>query len=269
MLSKVLPILLKCHIVTKNNLGVFCLSVYAFCKTNYVHLSHNTKKYKVMNSNLKNILSAAAIVLAIVSCKEKAKEAETTKADEVKAVKAKADKYTVDNNASNIEWKGFKPTGSHNGSLKLQSGILSANGTKIESGSFVIDMNSIAVLDIPADNEGNAKLAGHLKAEDFFNVAAYPNANFEITGLTETEGKTMLSGNLKIKETTQNISFPVTVTENTSQLTIISETFTIDRSKWNIKYGSKSFFDNLGDKFINDDIELKVNIVAFPLLTKH
>ncbi len=262
MQSKVLPILLKCHIVTKNNLAIFCLSVFVFCKTNYVHLSHNTKIYKDMNSNLKNILSASAIVLTIVSCKEKAKEAETTKVEDVKEIKVEATKYNVDIDASTIEWKGFKPTGSHNGSLKLQSGILSANGAKIESGSFVIAMNSITVLDIPTDNEGNAKLTGHLKAEDFFNVAAYPNASFDITGLTEAEGKTMLSGNLKIKEATHNISFPVAVTENAGQLILTSETFTIDRSKWNIKYGSKSFFDNLGDKFINDDIELKVSVIA-------
>jgi polyisoprenoid-binding protein YceI len=215
-----------------------------------------------MNFYLKNILSATALVLAIVSCKEKAKEAETTEVEQVAEVKAESIAYTVDTAASTIEWKGYKPTGSHNGSLKLASGTLNTTDGKIGSGTFSIDMNSITVLDIPEDNEGNAKLTGHLKAEDFFNVAAHPNASFKITGLETVDGKTMLSGNLTIKDIKNNVTFPVTVSENAGTIFLKSDTFTIDRTKWNIKYGSKSFFDNLGDKFINDDIELKVNVNA-------
>jgi polyisoprenoid-binding protein YceI len=123
-------------------------------------------------------------------------------------------------------------------------------------------MTSIAVTDIPVEDEGNGKLKGHLMSADFFNVEAFPNAKFEVTGITTVDGKTMLSGNLTMKEATNNISIPVTTSMNGDTMTLTSETFTIDRSKWNVQYGSKSFFDNLGDKFINDDIELKVNLVA-------
>ena len=123
-------------------------------------------------------------------------------------------------------------------------------------------MASIINLDIPADKEGNAKIVGHLKSPDFFDVEKYPNAKFEITGMNETEGKTMLSGNLTLKDATNNITFPVSVTNENDSISLVSETFTIDRSKWNVTYGSKSFFDNLGDKFINDDIELKVRVKA-------
>ncbi|MUU78095.1 YceI family protein [Winogradskyella endarachnes] len=214
-----------------------------------------------MKTKIFKIFSLVAVI-TFASCGEKAKEAETTKAEEAAIAEVTAKTYTVNTTDSNIEWKGFKPTGSHTGTIAVKEGNLSINDGIIESGKFVIDMNSIVVTDIPAEEEGNGKLVGHLKNADFFNVEAHPTATFEVTGVKTTEGKTMLSGNLTIKEKTNNISFPITVTETDNNVTLISETFTIDRSKWNIEYGSKSFFDNLGDKFINDDMEIKVSLTA-------
>lgn len=132
----------------------------------------------------------------------------------------------------------------------------------VESGTFLIDMASLEVSDIPAEDEMNAKLAGHLKNADFFDVETYPSSVFTVTGSEKKDGGLMLSGNLKMKDATNNITIPVTLVENGDTLTLTSETFTIDRSKWNVKYGSKSFFDDLGDKFINDDVELKVSLTA-------
>jgi polyisoprenoid-binding protein YceI len=123
-------------------------------------------------------------------------------------------------------------------------------------------MNSIVDLDIPVDKEGYAKLVGHLKSPDFFDVEKYPSAAFEITGLEEVEGKMMLSGNLTLKDAKNNVTFPVSVSNDGNTMTLTSETFSIDRTKWNVQYGSKSIFDNLGDKFINDDIELKILVKA-------
>ena len=97
---------------------------------------------------------------------------------------------------------------------------------------------------------------------DFFDVEKYPSAGFEITSLEEVEGKMMLSGNLTLKETKNNVTFPVSITHEGDSMTLTSETFTIDRTKWNVEYGSKSIFDNLGDKFINDDIELTIKVMA-------
>ncbi len=200
--------------------------------------------------------------LVLSGCKNKAKEAETTEAEVAAEAQAVSTKYVTDNETSTIEWKGFKPTGTHNGTIKLGSGTLMASDNTIESGSFLIDMGSITVLDIPAEEKGNAKLLGHLKSADFFDVENHANAAFEVTGVSEVEGKTMLSGNLTIKAIKQNITFPVTVSQNEDTLTLTSDSFTIDRSKWDVKYGSKSFFDNLGDKFINDEIELKVSVIG-------
>ncbi|EGV42974.1 YceI family protein [Bizionia argentinensis JUB59] len=203
-----------------------------------------------------------ALALTFTNCKDKAQEAETTEVEQAAEVTEVSTKYVVDTEASTIMWKGFKPTGSHTGTIKLESGVFTTNDEAIESGSFLIDMKSLYVTDLAEDTEDHGKLTGHLKSPDFFDVEAFPASAFEVTGFKTENGKTMLSGNLKMKDVENNISIPVNVKENNDSLTITSETFTVDRSKWNVKYGSKSFFDDLGDKFINDDMELQITITA-------
>lgn len=215
-----------------------------------------------MKTKILNIALITFLSVAIIGCKKKADEVKTTEAEEVAEASSVSTKYSVDTESSTISWKGFKPTGTHNGSISVESGVFNIKDSTIESGTFLIDMNSIVVEDIPAEEEANSKLTGHLKSADFFDVESFPSAAFSVTGFETVDGQTILSGNLKMKDTENNVSIPVTVSENNDNVTIESETFTIDRSKWNVKYGSKSFFDDLGDKFINDDIELKVNIVA-------
>lgn len=215
-----------------------------------------------MTKSFKTVLFLSVLTITFVSCKDKAKEAETSAVEAAAEAKVEATKYIADASASTIEWKGFKPTGSHNGTIQLESGVIKMNGSDIESGAFLADMTSITVLDIPADKKGNADLVGHLKSPDFFDVENHANAAFEVTGLSEVDGKTMLSGNLAIKGIKQNITFPVSISTTEDSMTLTSEAFTVDRTKWDIKYKSKSILGDLGDKFINDDIELKVNITA-------
>lgn len=209
-----------------------------------------------MKTNFFKFLTIIAIGAAVVSCKKKADEAVTTEAEEVAKSEATSTKYMVNTDESVIEWTGYKPTGSHVGTIKIESGVFTVNDQALESGTFIIDMNTIA------DSEANARLEGHLKSADFFEVETYPSSAFEVTGFEMVEGKAMLSGNLKMKDTQNNVTFPVTVTQDGDTFTLTSEMFTIDRSKWNVKYGSKSFFSDLGDKFINDDIELKISVKA-------
>lgn len=215
-----------------------------------------------MKKNLFTLLFISVLSISVIGCKDKAKEATTSEVEEVSEVSIEAQKYVVNLDSSSITWKGYKPTGSHYGTINIESGVLNIENDEISGGAFLIDMTSIKVLDIPAEEKGNAKLTGHLKGADFFDVENHPSAAFEITGLENVEGKTMLSGNLSIKGIKQNITFPVSVTNSGSDLILTSETFNIDRSKWDIKYKSKSFFGDLGDKFINDDIELTVKVLA-------
>lgn len=204
-----------------------------------------------------------------VSCKkDNTENAETTEAAEAAEASAEAVKYTVNTAESTIDWTGSKPTGKHTGTINLSEGEFSVKNDSVESGKFVIDMNSITVTDLEAGN-GKEDLEAHLKglgkedtADHFFNVKKYPTGTFEITGITQEAGKTMVEGNLTLKETTKNIKFPATITVTPEAVTLASESFKINRTLWSVNYSSKSIFDNLGDKYVDDEIELKVNVKA-------
>jgi len=219
-----------------------------------------------MKQQFLNITLIVFIAFAFTSCKEKGTEATTTDAKEVIVADTPALDYNVDLEASKMLWKGFKPLKTHNGTIKLASGTVAVRGGIVEAGKFSIDMNSITNLDLEGEYKTN--LENHLKGTvegketDFFNVTDYPFSVFKLTGVTEKDGKTMVSGNLTIKDKTNNIEFPATVTVGEYELTIESEPFMIDRTNWGVNYGSKTVFDNLGDKFINNNMELTLLLVA-------
>lgn len=220
-----------------------------------------------MKKRILNVLMITAFAVVMVNCKDKAKEANTSEAEAAAVSESTTQKYVTDVTKSSIEWKGFKPTGTHNGTVNIDTGVFQVDSDVIQSGTFLIDMNSITDLDLEGDMKTN--LENHLKGTvdgkegDFFNVTQFPTGSFEVTGVSEEAGKTMLSGNLTLKGVKQNITFPISVVNEGDMLTITSEAFTIDRTKWGVNFGSKTVFDNLGDKFINDEIELKINVVAY------
>ena len=170
--------------------------------------------------------------------------------------------YNAMNEASVVNWKGFKPTGDHYGTLDLKKGYFTVKEGNIVGGEFELDMNSIKDLDIPADSEYNAKLVGHLKNDDFFGADKYPVATFKINKVTVKNGKSVVEGDLKIKEKTNPVSFEAEVQIKDDMVVMKSDTFKIDRSKWDIKFKSTSFFSDLGDNFIYDDIEISLEVKA-------
>ena len=177
-----------------------------------------------------------------------------------------AQTYVVNADGSTMAWVGEKVTGKHNGVISLKDGVFSVEGDKM-SGNFTVDMTSIVVKDIPMDNEYNGKLTGHLKSPDFFSVADHPEAKFEITKVVPYKAKDgeeanyKVTGNLTIKGITHEISFPAMITMDGDSFSAKAKT-SIDRSRWDIRYGSGSFFDNLGDKLIYDDFHLEINLVG-------
>lgn len=167
----------------------------------------------------------------------------------------------VDTAASQITWKGYKVTGEHAGTINVKNGNFIYDGETLKGGSFEIDMTSIACTDLQGEYAG--KLVGHLKSDDFFGVATYPTATFEITKVV-SRGKTgdyKVTGNLTIKETTKEIRFNAKVDHSTG-IPVATADLTIDRSDFNVKYGSGSFFDNLGDKTIYDEFDLGLKLVG-------
>lgn len=169
--------------------------------------------------------------------------------------------YNVDTTASSIVWTGYKVTGKHTGTVKVQSGNLTFDNSVLTGGTFTIDMTSIKCTDL--EGEWADKLVGHLKSEDFFGTTKYPAAKFVITRVIaqDTKGNYKILGNLTIKESTKEVKFLGSAVENAGVITANGK-ITIDRSEYNVKYGSGSFFDGLGDKTIYDEFDLQVSLVA-------
>lgn len=171
----------------------------------------------------------------------------------------------VDVTASKVEWTGTKPTGQHHGTINISEGSLMLIDGNIVGGKFTIDMNSIVDIDL-TNAEDNGKLVNHLKSPDFFDAAKYSTAVFEITSVEAVSGNAdathNITGNLTMKEISKSVTFPAKVVIEGKQLTATTPEFIIDRSKWNVQYGSRSFFNDLKDKFINDEIALKISLSA-------
>jgi polyisoprenoid-binding protein YceI len=172
-------------------------------------------------------------------------------------ISATAQELKVDVSKSELKWNGKKVTGEHYGKINLNEGTLTLKDKKIESGKFVIDMNSITVDDLPA-GEWNDKLVGHLKSDDFFGTTTHKDAVLEVTGSAPfTNGKAKVTGKLTIKGITNPVEFEATQSGN-----LYTALVTVDRSLYNVRYGSGKFFENLGDKAIYDNFTLDVKLVV-------
>jgi polyisoprenoid-binding protein YceI len=174
-------------------------------------------------------------------------------------------KFNIDYKASTISWHGEKVTGSgHDGTIRVSSGQVTVAKGNLSAGKLKVDMNGITCTDL-TDAESNSNMINHLKSADFFNTAAFPDANFEIVSVkaeADKSGNThKITGKFTIKGITKEITFPAKVTGTATQVNI-NGTFNLDRAQFDVKYGSSSFFDSLGDKAINNDIRLTFNLVA-------
>ncbi len=182
--------------------------------------------------NLKSIALALVVVLSTVSVSAQTKK--------------------IDAATSTIEWLGKKVTGQHNGTVNFKDGAVVLKGNKLVGGSFTVDMTSLTATDLSGEYQG--KLNGHLKADDFFGTAKFPTATLVIKKIgAKSANVYTATADLTIKGITQPVTFDITVSGNTA-----TTTFNVDRTKYGIKYNSKSFFESIGDKAIYDEFELKV-----------
>ncbi len=170
--------------------------------------------------------------------------------------------YSVDTEASEVTWKGYKVLGSHEGTIEVKSGTLDFEEGVLTGGSFEVDMTTITCTDLEGEMAG--KLVGHLASDDFFGVEKYPTATFVITNVVSRgkEGDYKVVGDLTIKETTNSIKLQAQVSTDDEGVMTVATATTIDRSDFNVKYGSGSFFDGLGDKTIYDEFDLNINLVV-------
>jgi polyisoprenoid-binding protein YceI len=227
-------------------------------------------KYQ-LQKKMKNQFFYAAGVIAmamLASCGGGNKSGE---AGEAAKAGDSAGTYKVDAAASTMEWRGWKivKASEHKGTISLKEGELKVEGGKLVAGSFTVDMNSIKNTDL-TDTAYQNKLVGHLKAKDFFDVATYPTAKFEIVSVTEkaVEGYTHeITGNLTLRDSARKITLPANIKIEGNTLTANGKA-TINRLEWGVNYDSK----NLGlaeaaqkavkDGIVNKEMDIFINIKA-------
>ncbi|MEZ5195615.1 MAG: YceI family protein [Bacteroidales bacterium] len=221
-----------------------------------------------MNKKI-NYLYIALIGIILSACGgPEGEKAETSDAKDVKSVEGEKTNFEINTTASIVEWKGTKPTGEHVGTVNITKGKILVQDGNIVAGKFTMDMASIVNKDLE-DAEWNKKLVDHLKSPDFFNTAEFPQATFELTEIKEYSGEALedgsmpthsITGNLTIKGISKSITFPAMVKMSNTQISATTPEFLIDRTDWDIKYQSRKFFEDLKDKFIYDEIGLKLSI---------
>ncbi len=166
----------------------------------------------------------------------------------------KKSKKEIATQSSSVAWKGYKVTGSHNGKIDIKSGFLTFEDTQLSGGSVIIDMTTISSLDLSGDYKN--KLEGHLKSDDFFGVQKFTTSSLVFTKVKSTgKNSYKVKGKLTIKGITKNVNFNISIYGNKATASL-----KIDRTDFNVKYGSSTFFDNLKDKAIYDEFDLVVDL---------
>lgn len=180
------------------------------------------------------------------------------------AVADQSTKVPLDPKASVVSWVGKKVTGQHNGSVRIRSGEALLKDGAFVGGTFEVDLSTIAVEDIK-DEGDNQKLTNHLKSEDFFAANLFPTATFTVTSATPIQGASAgapnynVTGDLAIKGIKRSVTFPAVITIENG-MAKASAKFELDRTEWNVRYGSGKFFENLGDRLIYDNFEVALDV---------
>lgn len=203
------------------------------------HLILENKQSKGFSSNLSKVLLGFAFLIFSLS--------------------GFAKDYSVIPASGTLEWEAKKVTGQHVGTIAFGEGSLQVEKKKITGGKVAVDMNSL----VNTDGSGpNKNLIGHLKSDDFFSVAKFPQATLEVKNVTPKSGNLYhFTADLTIKGITAPVEFDAEVNLTSDQLTATG-TMVVNRTKYDIKYRSGSFFSDLGDKMIYDDFTLKFKLVA-------
>ena len=202
-------------------------------------------------------------VLAFLAACQSAPEGESAATGDTQTVATDSTGtvYQLDLATSTVGFLGSKPVGTHAGEFKLTEGSLTLANGNISAGNFTIDINSLAIKD--ADTNGAYKLVGHLLSPDFFDAAKFATAKFAVTACEampagDSTGTHKISGNLTLKDSTKNVSFPAKVTVSDAGVTATAS-FNIDRTQWGLFYGNDK---SLGDKFIYPEVKITLNIAC-------
>jgi len=210
-------------------------------------------------------IAILAISIALLAACNNPDSNKTETTDKQTVTTDDGDVYTVDTTNTTITWAGSKPTGTHIGTFNISEGTLFAKDNALKGGSFVINIASIKNDDLAKDPENKGKLEGHLKSPDFFDIAKYPTAEFKITSVepytadsAHKDATHLIKGNLTLKDSTKNVSFPARVTVDAATLSA-SANFEIDRTEWGINFKGPG---NPQDWFIKKIVKIKLLLAA-------
>lgn len=216
------------------------------------------------------ILTIFSISLLAVSCKSKGAD-ESSSETGTAAGTPSGVAYQVDVPRSDLKWIAFKPTGSVQGIIPITGGNIYVDGDMITGGAVELNMSGLQVQGMDAgmkeDLESHLKgtIAG--KEDDFFNVGKFPTATFKVINATKLEndplGTHLINGELTMKGITKPVSFKAVVDLSSGvAMKATAEPFMIDRTQWDVKFMSKTFFDNLKDDFVNDQVRIELTLGA-------
>jgi polyisoprenoid-binding protein YceI len=209
---------------------------------------------------MKKLLLPIICIATLASCNNTPEGATSTTATKQEASTATGDAYKIDAATSTVGWEGTGVGHGHTGTFKLNSGSLSVADGNIAAGEFEVNIGSLDNADIKDSTKKD--LIGHLLSVDFFDAAKYPTAKFVVTKCEaikdSKEGTHNISGNLTLKDSTTNVTFPATINSTATDVTANAK-FVIDRTKWGMSYGNDK---SLKDKFISPEVGITLNIVA-------
>ena len=211
---------------------------------------------------MKKILLPALFAVAVLGVAPAASAAKVAPAKTAAADPA----YKLQPQLSTLGWEGKAVTHGHNGTMNFSSGELLVKGNAVVGGTVTVDMKTMKATDIK-DAESQGKFVGHMSSDDFFGAEKFPTSTFKIVSVTPIKGaakdadNATIAGDMTIKGVTQRISFPAKVGVKDGVAAATGKV-TIDRTKFGLKYGSKSFFESIGDKAIYDNFDLTFNVIA-------
>ncbi len=205
---------------------------------------------------------AFAAILASCGGGENKIESETAKEVHVSEVKSTTETFKTLKEGSVVKWMGshLAGVGAHHGVVTIKEGEVVVNNNKIDNAKFIIDMTSIHTFDYEKGTEDYGKLVGHLGSDDFFDVAKFATASFDLTEIEPIEGEynSKVTGNLTILGQERSITFDADISVSDNEIIIKSQPFTIDRTQWGVEYNKEGTVDLNPDFIISNEITFTI-----------
>lgn len=240
--------------------------VILLCINQCYNIEHLSLPFKTTTMTIRLYFLSALAALSLTACQSAPAADKAATGDTQQIATATGKQMAIDTINSVVTWIGTKPVGQHEGHFQLNKGVLTVKNGELTGGRFIINIASLQNQDL--EGEWKTKLESHLKSADFFDVEKYPTATFTITSVQpfDVQAQTsllpgathLISGNLQLKDSTRNITFPAQIVKQGESVTAKAN-FNLDRTQWGMNSGNDK---SLQDKFIRPEVNIQFNIKA-------